>query len=140
MYDRKSFEHLSIWAEDIIKSKPCDESSGLPIFILIGNKRDLDDQWIKPIQQGEIDMFCETYDVVSYYPISAKFDKEPILDLITQVAHDLYFHIEFTREFNVLEYKKAISNGSAGFTETRIQRLDVNRSEFGLRTNCCLLV
>jgi len=92
--NRQTFEHLTIWIEQILNSNKWTDE--LPLFFLIGNKNDLQNQ----VNQEEIDLFCNKYKITSYYSVSAKKDEALLNTIITSVAHEVYFHIRFIHELN----------------------------------------
>lgn len=125
--NRASFEHLVAWTEQVLNSSKLHKNgiTGLPLLFLIGNKNDLDrTHVIKPINQSEIDSFCDHYNINSYYSISAKLDEDRIKNILIDIAHELYFHTEFIKEINKVFEDK----------ETNYDKQLVRQA------NCCLLL
>ncbi|MEX0595637.1 MAG: Rab family GTPase [Candidatus Paceibacterota bacterium] len=134
--NRASFEHLIAWTEQVLNSSKINKLSSnktgqidLPLLFLIGNKNDLDRTHVlKPINQSEIDSFCDHYNVNSYYSISAKHDEDRIKNILTDIAHELYFHTEFIKELNKVFINK--ENIMTIHYDKQLLR----------QANCCLLL
>lgn len=136
-HNKSSFDHLSVWADQILESHVSENA--LPLFVLIGNKNDLDrTNPIKSVSQEQINDFCDRYDVISHYSVSAKFDEEKIKSILTDISHELYFHLEFVRELHLLvDADFSYSNNrlvSLKEAEFRDNNVDPNRA------TCCLLL
>lgn len=136
-HNKSSFDHLSVWADQILESHISENA--LPLFVLIGNKNDLDKtNPIKSVSQEQINDFCDRYDVISHYSVSAKFDEEKIKSILTDISHELYFHLEFVRELHLLvdadfsySNKNLVSLKEAEFRDNNV---DPNKAV------CCLLL
>jgi small GTP-binding protein len=107
IFNKKSFEHLACWIEDIENAN--NFKHGLPLYFLVGNKKDLIAQnQVRQVKPEEIYDFCHKYGILCYDELSAKLDEETINDFVSKVAHEFYYHIEFVQELTNTQFNRYV--------------------------------